>query len=422
MVDLAPYRKVLKAGTNRQKFFNTLDLGAEWKTWHPHLRALDELVASDAIAEDMGCTLRNTVKRDPREIVRLISVCRSEAKLQRIGGLAVRATAQELYGLPADVRGTVETELLAWAIKHETDAWRVDLEAGEIAVYNLQWKASDLSLELQHAVLLKLVGLLHKRLISAKPTDNTDSLSQQLNWCLTAAKNFPANFDALHTAFRLVVEDKVPFTFSGSNKILKEPANDWAELDIAMRDQFGLPLWPCFEATRQGKKIALTNTGVGAALSASVKPRGEGITEDDTLIIGDFLPRNATTITLPSHIEELEIRYLKFGEERTVAVPIRNAKAPEMSTVTPGPDYGWAKQAELMRAMTDVLADDHKDKSSLSRAIQKGSLKSNGKSGHACLVDVDSFKVWIAKDRGLQNDEVRQLENAIIGEIRNRKE
>lgn len=109
-------------------------------------------------------------------------------------------------------------------------------------------------------------------------------------------------------------------------------------------------------------------------------------------------------------------------------------KEDDDGVVMPGTgDYDWATQAELCRAMTDVLGegDDPADsggaddggapnKSTLSRAIRKGLIETNGKSGRGGLVSVDSFKAWIAKKRMLDNQEVRQLENAVIGEIRKR--
>ncbi|OQB27997.1 MAG: hypothetical protein BWY09_03157 [Candidatus Hydrogenedentes bacterium ADurb.Bin179] len=78
--------------------------------------------------------------------------------------------------------------------------------------------------------------------------------------------------------------------------------------------------------------------------------------------------------------------------------------------MTAGPDYGWAKQAELVRAYECVVGKEGAfDKSKLSRAVKDREIKSNGLPRHACLVDVNSFKAWIAKDQDLDNTEIRQL-------------
>lgn len=97
--------------------------------------------------------------------------------------------------------------------------------------------------------------------------------------------------------------------------------------------------------------------------------------------------------------------------------------------------FNWATQAELCRAVVRVIGDGAEadgygesasdrapDKATISRAVQSGQLQSNGQSGRACRVSVDGFVRWIAKRcKSLDSSEVRQIEDAIISEIRNRK-
>ncbi len=83
-----------------------------------------------------------------------------------------------------------------------------------------------------------------------------------------------------------------------------------------------------------------------------------------------------------------------------------------------GSGFDQAKQAQLVRATNQVLGPDIPfHKGTLSKAIQAGEIKYNGKSGRACRVQVESFLAWIVKKEHLQNDEVTQIRNAIIGEI-----
>lgn len=44
MVDLTPFREVFKGEDAGQIFFLSIDLGAPWAKWLPHLRAIDELL------------------------------------------------------------------------------------------------------------------------------------------------------------------------------------------------------------------------------------------------------------------------------------------------------------------------------------------------------------------------------------------
>jgi hypothetical protein len=83
--------------------------------------------------------------------------------------------------------------------------------------------------------------------------------------------------------------------------------------------------------------------------------------------------------------------------------------------------YKWAKQAEVIKATNQVLGPGELNKGVLCKSIHNQDIKSNDKSGRASRVNTDSFLVWIQRREKLQNDEVLQIRNAIIGEISNRK-
>jgi hypothetical protein len=83
--------------------------------------------------------------------------------------------------------------------------------------------------------------------------------------------------------------------------------------------------------------------------------------------------------------------------------------------------YKWAKQAEVLKATNQVLGPGELNKGVLCKAIQNQEIKNNDKSGRASRVKTESFLVWIQRREKLQNDEVLQIRNAIIGEISNRK-
>lgn len=326
MVDLAPYRKVLTAETAREEFFSKLDMGEPWQSWQPHLRALNELVISEVIATHTQNILKNITKTAPLKVARLIDLCRQEPKLHSVGILATKALAGEIHAVSSDLRAKVEEALLSWAIDHETDSWRVDLEAGEINVYNLRWKPADLSLEWLHAALWKLVGLLHARLLNSRQEDNYSLLLQELDWCMTAAKALPTNFAKINTAFRLVAEQKVPSSISAGAKVLKEPVADMQALDNAVLDQFWLPLWPCLEASPLDGKIVILNKGIGAAIGVCALPTGELLSRESLPNRFDLLPQESRTLKFSDTTPALEIYFVKYGVERRIMLPVNFKK------------------------------------------------------------------------------------------------
>jgi CheY-like chemotaxis protein len=99
----------------------------------------------------------------------------------------------------------------------------------------------------------------------------------------------------------------------------------------------------------------------------------------------------------------------------------RDSSSPQDAKTADKPpgDFDWASQAQLVNATNQVLGPDTPfHKGTLSKVVKAGKIKFNGRSGRACRVHVDSFLVWVEKQGHLQNDEVIQIRNAIIGEIR----
>lgn len=84
--------------------------------------------------------------------------------------------------------------------------------------------------------------------------------------------------------------------------------------------------------------------------------------------------------------------------------------------------YNWVRQAELVRALHRVLGkEESPDKTALTRASQEGVIQTNGATGRECRYQVDSVKAWLIKKYKLATDEVQQVVDAMIAEIRNRK-
>ena len=89
-------------------------------------------------------------------------------------------------------------------------------------------------------------------------------------------------------------------------------------------------------------------------------------------------------------------------------------------------ELDWARQVELVRATEQVLGRRSLNKGSLSRAckagaIQEARVETPSDARYKKLVHVKSFLGWIKRYRGLEDEEVLQVRNAILGEIVERK-
>jgi hypothetical protein len=222
-----------------------------------------------------------------------------------------------------------------------------------------------------------------------------------------------------------VAENKVPSSIGDAARVLKARISDLEELDDQVMDQFGLPLWPHLVASREDGVVTLQNTGVGIARALSAAFSGTLFSVKEALAPADLLPTASVEVPVSGAPTELAVRFTKYGVEYDVQVPITVAEAePSEAASDKSQDdrFGWARQAELRRATQRVLGeDDAPNKGTISRAIQAGKIDTNGKSGRACWVKVDSYKAWITETKGLPKYEVDQVMDGIMNEIRSRK-
>lgn len=422
-VDLTQFREVLMNKDARQQFFQELDLSEPWNKWQPHLRALDELLPTAGVADHLAALVQEIIARDPVQAAGLLAVCQADARAHQLGKFFAGVLADKLQTIPAEARSRVEAALLSWAVDHEKDSWDVDPVAGEILVYDLRWKTTDLSLDCLPAVLWKLVGVIHARLTAAN--GDTGDLLRRFNWCMGAAKALPPNHSKMPPALRLVAEGRVPMSVADGAKVLKSRIADLAALDDAVLNQFGLPLWPYLVASRENGTITLQNSGVGIARCVRATPSGTLFSDSEASGEVDLCPDKTIQLVVSGAPTAMDVRFTKFGAERRVQVPITLVEPPP----SPASDgkvasdvFDWARQAELCRATQRVLGEDEApNKGTISKAIQAGQIETNGKSGRQCLVKVDSYKAWITRAKELSHDEVNQIIDAVMNEIRSRK-
>jgi DNA-binding NtrC family response regulator len=325
LVDLTPYRNVMTSVESRKQFIAAVDVGEHWGKWRPHLRALDELVASDVVATDVSERLAERAKADPRQLARLLSACRDDAKVHRVGALAARALAEDIHSTPADVRAQVEEALLLWALECETAPWDVEVDTGEIRMLKLRWRVEDLALAVLPRVIAKLIAVFHGRLDSAN--GDAGPLLRKFDWCIAAARALPRHDPKTPASLRLVAADRAPRTVADAARVLKEPVTDLRTLDAAMLAQFQLPMWPLLAASRNGDAIVLMNKGLGAALAVTVRHSGKLFGDGAPPPPADILPGESVKLSLKTKPAAIDVLFEKLGRKVAVTLPIVGEEA-----------------------------------------------------------------------------------------------
>ena len=346
-VDLAPFLEAFVSEDVREQFFDNIDLEF-WNKWQPHLRALDKLVLSDVVKTHVAELVDRLVNGQPQTAAKLLLECQKDSLLLEIGKITVAACVDNLQRVDGKYRSYIEEALLAWAVSHEQDTWDVVLERGEIGVFGIQWKPDDLSVNILSAVLWKIMGLLHDRLLAAN--GDTVSLLCKFNKCVLLAKALPPTLTDLPPALRLIADDKVPCSISEGDKVLKTRINDTQSLDDAILNQFGLPLWPCLSATKDNGTMTLLNDGIGAAIAVQACPTGL-LFNDDEVKASDLAAGKVLQLTMKDSPSHIDIHFEKFEKKYRITVPVLEQDVIEKTvSESSSADLDWAKQAEIVRA------------------------------------------------------------------------
>jgi len=339
MVDLTPFREVLTNASARAELIEKLDCGAPWQEWQPHLRALDQLLTSDAVSEHVTRLAEALAQAEPQRALQLIGVSQDDAKVGRVGAIAARSVAAQLQSIPAELRAQAESTLLSWAIACEEDSWDVHPGTGDISVLDLQWQLDDLSLDVIPSVLWKLIGVLHARL--SKCDGGVRPLLDKYAWCIDQAKALPANHSKNPTALRLVAADRVPQAAQDGAKVLKQPVRDLGALDDGVLAQYGLPLWPRLEAGRRDGEVRISNTGVGAAIGLVVRPAGVLFSENGPTTARNLLPDESFSVPIAESVNAVQAEFEKYARRYqltlNVAGEIGSAGAAKQAKVLPVP-------------------------------------------------------------------------------------
>jgi hypothetical protein len=186
--------------------------------------------------------------------------------------------------------------------------------------------------------------------------------------------------------------------------VLKRPVKDIGTMDKEVLNQFGLPLWPYLSALRQNLKVKLVNQGMGCAINVQVQGNKAF----------DLTAGASRLIKVDDYLSDIEIQFTKYGKRYDIQTPIVEEEVDNSSL----PNFEWISQADAGRAVMTVLGEEEApDKSTISRAVKNGEIELNGISGRHSRVKVKSFIKWITVKNNLDEDEVKQIRNAIIGEL-----
>lgn len=309
-VDLSKHREVLKVPKLLREFLFSVDLNARWDAWQPHLRAINELLVSSVIRDHVNTILADLTKQKPLVVSGLLAKCQADNHTNALGSTIARILAEQLFSLPADNRVLIEEGILSWSIDHELEPWDIDADSGEMRLFTLRWKESDLSPHALTSVLWKLIGVLHERLTSAN--GNTGELLDKYQWCLKTAKSLPSMQFTQLPGLRLVAEGRIPYTVADGEKVVKGAVPDLPTLDNLLRDQFRLPLWPRFRACRNDGKIVLHNTGQGIAFSVKAAESGSLFAEGPLV---DLLPGENVELDFKKKVKAIDVCFTKYDKE-----------------------------------------------------------------------------------------------------------
>lgn len=316
VVDVTPFREVLVSEESRTEFFANIDVTEKWPKWHPHLRAIDELLGSDVVRHHVCGLVKSLLMAHPLRAIGMIGACRDDSLLRGIGNLVARVVADELQGVPADLRAKAEDELFSYAVVNDDTSWDVEVVSSKIVCFGLRRHLDEFSLELVTQLIGKLIGVLHSRLRSCE--GDAGDLLEKLSWCVQQAKELSPNGPNTPVALRLIAARRVPATVSDGAKILTNAVADLPALDDEVLKQFGLPLWPQLSASRENGNVRISNTGIGAAIGLVAQFAGDG-GESSTV---DLLPQGTSEFAIGKNVSTVDLKFTKFGRLFYVRLPV----------------------------------------------------------------------------------------------------
>jgi DNA-binding NtrC family response regulator len=360
VVDTDPFKEALISEESRREFFANVDVTDKWPRWHPHLRAIDELLGSDVVRQHVARLFKSLVKAQPLRAIAFLGACRDDLQLRSVGDLVVRVVADELPTIPSDFRAKAEEELFTYAVVNDETSWDVEAQTNEIIGLGFRRHLDDFSLDLVAKLLGKMFRVLHSRLCSCQ--GDAGDLLDKLSWCVQQAKELSPNGSTTPTALRLIAAGRVPVTVSDAAKVLKNGVSNLPSLDDEVLKQFGVPLWPQLEACQERGKVRISNTGIGTAIGLIVRPAERiagGEVESSTM---DLLPQNTTDLAIEGDVSAVDVEFTKFGQRYSLRLSVTGEVQATDTAVgrsfIPKTNSVSAKRRKLQRARRKEIDPD----------------------------------------------------------------
>lgn len=352
MVDLDPFREVLATPDARQKFLLEADFGDHWPAWKPHMRAIEMLVDADGVFRHCSDIIRELAIAQPHQAMAVLDVSRVDARTERLAGLVASACWDVIQQVPASHRAGLESLIFDWSLAQPAPVWSVNTSESIVQVGPVRMALADLSLGRIAALLAKLLDALHRRLKSEQTF--LGPLLSQMKWCTDTIAEFSPSHIGLPAALQLIAAGKVPSSLANAARVLPDPAISFEQLDDGLLRGFGLPAWPLLCAVRTEQGVNIANNGIGAAIGLVARP--EGVLFNETESDGqDLLPSSDVQIAVPDNCSEVELRFQKFGSERSLTLQIATASQNSVPAASDTPNPVSRKRLEQQRTLREQI-------------------------------------------------------------------
>lgn len=313
-IDTVEYREYLRSPETRSRWLNELDTGLGPPRWVPHLHAMDELLAGDIIAAELGPLVAGLARREPRDAITLLDRCRRHG-WKRMGALLRDGLVASLPDLPMRAIVPAEEAIIDYGLEHDDAGWDVEPSTRQLRVHGLDFPLASLRPGAASRGLLVVARCLHAEL-GGSTIDG--AVLARLDWALATIPEVGLGGDA-EGALALLAGKRVPRTpdeYRAFHPRGPQPT-DAPAVDELLLNVHRLPLWPMFEATASAGGWTVKNVGLGHVRRLRVS--FDGVDVEGGLVSGGSIS-GAWPASAPRP-STAELSFEKEGKQRRIVVP-----------------------------------------------------------------------------------------------------